>query len=304
MFIKSYLVFVLTIIISVQTERIITTLKYSRRYRVKPTVVNGIAAESGQAPYVVSIKEPQLVSGKLEKYWSNICGGAIFGDNRVLTAAHCFEDDDFTYAKRPQTLSVVAGALKNYLPQMNVHLFNTSGQWRRISKVVIHEHFHFPSNDLAIVYLNEPWEFSSTVQPAPLATSRSDHYRECWTAGYGRVGHEASDRASEDLLIARVSTLPSWQCNSFWETNMDNFICSDSTTSDVSQGDSGTPMVCLVTFKDADDPSVEGIVCGKNFDKTTLYTRVSAFQDWISKNAACKIQIDCILLTITMFLTN
>lgn len=304
MFIKSYFVFVLAIIISVEAERIITTLKYSSRYRVKPTVVNGIAAVSGETPYIVSIKEPRLESGKLEKYWSNLCGGAIFGDNVVLTAAHCFEENDFTYAKRPQTLRVVAGALKNYLPLINVHLDNNIGQWRRISKVVLHEHFHFPNNDLAIVFLNEPWNFSSTVQPAPLAKRSSDHFHECWTAGYGRVGYGASDQASEDLLIARVRTMPSWQCTSFWETNMDQFICSDSTTSDVSHGDSGSPMLCTEASSYANDPIIEGIVCGKNFDKTTLYTRVSAFQDWISKNVACKIQTDYILLTITLFLTN
>lgn len=286
----------MTIITPTESERIITTLKYSNRYRVKPAVVNGIPAESGETPYVVSIKEPQIENGQLEKYWTNLCGGAIFGKSLVLSAAHCFEQNDFHYAKRPHLLRAVAGALKIY--QRDIH-----EQWRSIYKVMLHEHFHFPDNDIAIAFVKFPWVFSATVYPVALATSRSDHFRDCWMAGYGRVGYGPHDKASEELRIARVSTMPSWQCSSFWEINMDNFICSDSTISDASEGDSGSPMVCTALSSNAIN-AVEGIVCGKNFDKTTLYTRVSAFSDWISENTASKMRKHYIMLIITMFLTN
>lgn len=302
MSIESYLVFVMTIITPAESEHVLTTLKYSSRYRVKPTVVNGITAESGETPYVVSIKEPQIEIGQVEKYWSNLCGGAIFGENLVLTAAHCFEENDFIYAKRPQTLRVVAGALKNHLRREK--LFNTHDQWRSISKVIIHEYFHFPNNDIAILFLRYPWKYSTTVHSVALAARSKDHFRECWTAGYGRVGYEVGDQVSEELLIGRVRTMPSWQCTTFWEMNMDKFICSDSTISDVSQGDSGSPMVCTAVSSNNNHPIVEGIVCGKNFDKTTLYTRVSSFHDWISKNMASKTRKRYIMLIITMFLTN
>lgn len=304
MSVKKYLVFVMIIIIPVQTVHIITTLKYSSRYRVKPTIVNGVTAGSGETPYVVSIKEPQTEFGNSEKYWTNLCGGGIFRKNIVLTAAHCFEANYFNYARHPQTLRVVAGALKSNFRVEDVYTDNIGVQWRRISKVILHEDFHFPNNDIAIVFINKAWTFSPFVGPAMLANRTTELFRSCWTAGYGRVGHAEGDKASEELLIAPVKTMPSWQCTTLWEMDMNAYICSDSSTTDVSEGDSGSPMVCIGTSAGTDSELMEGIVCGKNFDKTTLYTRVSAFHDWISTNIACKIRIHNIILSITIFLTN
>lgn len=301
---KKYFVFVMIIIIPVQTTRIITTLKYSSRYRVMPTVVNGVTAAIGQTPYVVSIKESETQNGTSEKSWLNLCGGGIIGNTLVLTAGHCFERNDFIYAKNPQTLRVIAGVLKNKVQLVDVLLHNQGVQWRRIAKVKVHEYFHFPMNDLALVFLNEPWIYSPYVKPAHLPKRKTELFRDCWTAGYGRVGFADEDKASDELLIAAVTTMPSWQCSSFWELNMDTYICSDSTTTDVAEGDSGSPMVCIAAAEGDNKQLIEGIVCGKNFDKTTLYTRVSAYSDWIRKNMACKVRIHNIILSITLFLTN
>ncbi|XP_063832698.1 chymotrypsin-1-like [Ostrinia nubilalis] len=272
--------------------RVITTLKYSKSY-VHPTVINGIPAQTGQVPFLVSLKEILVKVSDLKYIWTNICGGSIISNTKVLTAAHCFEGKSFLYYHHPEYLRVVAG---NFTTEL-IHTGNTDttrrAQWRKIKKVVLHRKFFFPENDLALVFVNEPFEYNINVGHVVIAKRRADYPNQCISAGFGSMNH-SEDRITPILLVANMFLLSRRNCSKMWEMNMDKFICTYSFMSDMGRGDSGGPLACKGTVDPAEKkglPLLVGVVSGKNFDKTTLFTRVSAYKTWIAnaKSAACAI---------------
>ncbi|XP_045779557.1 chymotrypsin-like protease CTRL-1 [Maniola jurtina] len=288
-------------------KRVITTLKYSKYY-VKPTVVNGEPAATGQVPYLVSIKEPILRIGDQRIVWKNLCGGSIIAQNKVLTAAHCFESQDFYYKKNPSILRIVAGNLRTDITHSGDTETNIINQWRKINRVILHNNFNFPLNDIALVFLNAPLKFTNNVDFVITASKNTDYTHTCMTAGFGRIGHNSKSRISPILLIARINTLSKWKCSMIWEMNMNSFICSDSSISDVSRGDSGGPLVCKGTLDPKEKPNRDllvGVVSGKNFDKTTIFTRVSAYKDWIARSGDKTVLFECnFLITLLQYSTN
>ncbi|CAH1635925.1 unnamed protein product [Spodoptera littoralis] len=275
-------IFLLLLTIATRTnqERIITTLKYST-FRVAPKVIHGNPVLKGQVPYLVSIKESSINITRAKKLWVNLCGGSIIKSTQVLTAAHCFEDKNFYYAKNFYLLRVVAGNTRNDLIDSGRTSTSEKAQWRTIVRVAIHERFNFPLNDIALVIVDTPFVFSDTVNYIIPARKLTDYPKTCIAAGFGQTGK--GPEMSRELLWADIAVLSRQQCNTWWEMEMNDFICTNSQASDVGGGDSGGPLACYGTL----DPNEQkgrdllvGVVSGKNYDKTTLFTRVSAFDHW------------------------
>ncbi|PZC80251.1 hypothetical protein B5X24_HaOG215057 [Helicoverpa armigera] len=289
MFLKIFL-FLITIAATVAQERIITTIKYST-FRVQPTIVHGNPVLTGQIPYLVSIKEKSKKISRTKSLWANLCGGSIIAQTKILTAAHCFEGRHFYYAKHFKRLRVVAGNLKNELVHTGRTHTTPKGQWRSMVKVILHPNFHFPSNDIALVFLDEKFVYTQKVDYIVPAAKLTDYPRTCLAAGFGQTG--PGPELAPELLWADIFILSRRQCDIWWEMNMDTFICTNSQASDVGGGDSGGPLACYGTLDPTEQRGRDilvGIVSGKNFDKTTLFTRVSAYNNWLKsdgKNFAC-----------------
>uniref|UniRef100_A0A2A4J0W0 Peptidase S1 domain-containing protein n=1 Tax=Heliothis virescens TaxID=7102 RepID=A0A2A4J0W0_HELVI len=287
-------------------RRVITTLKYSK-YSVTPTVVNGKPASASQFPFLVSFKEPikRMEPGKL--VWKNLCGGSIIGRHEILTAAHCFESNNFYFARYPKVLRAVAGEKSTDVIHSGVTETTPEAQWRQLINVRIHPSFSFPSNDIAIAHVDQPWVYTKNVNVIKIAKSTNDYAHQCVSAGYGRVGHRLRDAISPVLLAAPITTMPRWRCSLVWEMNMNSFICTDSAITDVARGDSGGPLLCQHTGdpnEKNDEGILVGVVSGKNFDKTTLYTRVSEFNKWIATGAGDSLRnsVDVCLVIILVVL--
>ncbi|KAH9644512.1 hypothetical protein HF086_006045 [Spodoptera exigua] len=253
-------VFLTQIVVCEYDNRVITTLKYSK-YSTSPSVVNGKPAVEGQFPFLVSLKEPVAKMEPDKFVWKNLCGGSIIDTKRVLTAAHCFENNEFYYARHPETLRLVAGAMTTDLIHCGKTETTKDTQWRSLQKVLIHEHFNFPANDIAVVLVNEPWVFNENVNFIKVATVVTDYAEQCVSAGYGRIGHRSKDSVSPILLSAKLSTMPRWRCSLVWEMNMNSFICTDSAIADVARGDSGGPLLCYHTG-DPNEVNDEGVLAG------------------------------------------
>ncbi|XP_028156826.1 chymotrypsinogen B-like [Ostrinia furnacalis] len=271
-------------------NRVITSLKYSI-YRVKPVVVNGEPATNDRVPYLVSIKQP---SGRIgtDIFWTNMCGGSIVGEQKVLTAAHCFEGNSFYYVYNAHQLRVVAGSQNSNLQHSGATDTTPDLQVRKITKAILNRGFHFPTHDIAIVFVDVPWNFTDTVNFIIPAKKTTDYPYTCISAGYGRIGHDTWSLESDVLLIASIRVLSRWRCSTLWQMNMNTFVCSDSAITDVARGDSGGPLACYDTMDPEEVPGKDllvGIVSGKNFDKTTLFTRVSEYRDWIDSNFAYRL---------------
>ncbi|XP_060806137.1 trypsin delta [Amyelois transitella] len=247
---------------SINDTRIITTLKYSN-FRVKPTVVSGTAVKIYEVPYLVSLKEINKRIDKINYKWSNLCGGSIIGDSRVLTAAHCFEDNNFYYARKFEKLGVAAGSVyTNLVHDGRPHgrVTTDAGQWRKLEQVLIHPEFLFPLNDIAVVYVTSDWSFNVNVQPVSFSKVNLDYPSECYIAGYGRKGHDKSSVTTDVLLTAAIRLFTKLQCTVVWQMNMDTYICTDASLGDVSSGDSGGPLICYGTKEAGDAPLLVGVV--------------------------------------------
>ncbi|CAH0677491.1 unnamed protein product [Spodoptera exigua] len=285
--------FLLTIATYTDQARIITTLKYST-FRVSPKIVHGSPVSKGQVPYLVSIKEPSVNVSQAKKLWTNLCGGSIITPSKVLTAAHCFEANQFFYATNFSLLRVVAGNLHNHLIDSGRTSTSDKSQWRIMSKVVLHQNFNFPLNDIALVFVDTPFVFSETVNYVIPARAITDYPKTCIAAGFGETQHGSN--TSRKLLWTDISVLSRAQCDFWWEMEMNDFICTNSQASDVGAGDSGGPLACYGTTDPTEQKGKDllvGIVSGKNFDKTTLFTRVAAFDTWLQNEGQTSIACIC-----------
>ncbi|XXF81614.1 serine protease [Myxococcaceae bacterium GXIMD 01537] len=119
---------------------------------MEQAIVGGVEARPGSHPWIVS----------LQQYRSHFCGGSLIRVGQanesdiVLTAAHCVYDGT-------SDLTVSAGAHDLYRPP--------SGQQTvRSTRTVYHPNYNPDTtlNDIAVVKLEKPIKFSSTVQPVCL----------------------------------------------------------------------------------------------------------------------------------------
>lgn len=159
-------------------------------------VANGDDVEEGQCPWLAAI---MFKSGNEYEYR---CTGTLVSDRHVITAGHCLQ-----YGKAPlfpvEELIVVLGtaSLKNWILSSTI---------RGVSQISTHPNYVEDSadNDISVVTLNKPVEFSKTVSPICLwgdESSSLEHIvgKEGTVAGWG------SDRPhGENSVHAQRTNLP------------------------------------------------------------------------------------------------
>lgn len=176
---------------------LICLLGVSSAFKIESRIYNGMPSNIGQHPFFVFLEIDQNSSRKQE------CGGTLINNRFVATAAHCVyqvqENIRMSFGMY-ETTNVMEEGRKVMTASRN--------------DVTIHPFFS-PSNkrnDIAIIKLNEPIEFSRTIQPVKFSND-CELYESAdgFVVGVGYQGENA--KLSEYVQWAPLSIVSTEECN-------------------------------------------------------------------------------------------
>nr|XP_031319975.1 chymotrypsin-C isoform X1 [Camelus dromedarius] len=236
-------------------------------------VVGGDSAIPHSWPWQISLQ--YLSSGT----WKHTCGGTLISPSHVLTAAHCISN----------TLTYRVGLGKN-----NLEVEDEEGSvYVDVDTIYVHENWNsfLIRNDIALIKLAESVELSDTIQVACLPEEGSLLPQDypCYVTGWGRLW--TNGPIADELQQGLQPIVDHDTCSQrdWWgSTVRDTMVCAggDGVIS-ACNGDSGGPLNCQAESSSIWE--VRGIVsfgsglsCN-TLKKPTVFTRVSAYIDWINE---------------------
>lgn len=252
-------------------------------------ITKGQRTEPGQFPWHAAI---YIKEGKRANY---ICGGTLISEQHVVTAAHCTVSHNFQNPRDPSEFEVILG-------KYNLTLDEDDQQSFAVIKLNVHEEYNttFLFNDIAILQLNKPSEYTKFVRPICLweeDTSLEFATNKVGIAvGWGRdhQGHSTT----EVLMQADMPIISTKECiNSYHEiysqyTNENNFCAGYGNGTSVCNGDSGGGLFFPKNDTNGTNTvwQLKGIVSNtvgiQNICDPTRYvifTDASKFLEWITK---------------------
>ncbi|XP_063709042.1 ovochymase-2-like, partial [Culicoides brevitarsis] len=242
----------------------------------------GVPATKHEFPHAAAIgwTDPDTNSIK----WG--CGGSLITEDVILTASHC------TMNREKQAPDVVR------LGDLNIESDHedTDAQQFKVHSIIRHPDFKLRYHDIALIKLDRRVNITNFVMPACLwdkfELPRDVELEAC---GYGQT--EFMGPISPVLIKVVVTEVGKDECQSYYDDDrklrngLDGRIhlCANDKTGhqmDTCDGDSGGPLEMKLLNYDLKVPFLVGVtafgkVCG--FDSPAVYTRVSAYMEWIKK---------------------
>jgi secreted trypsin-like serine protease len=237
---------------------------------LKAKVIGGVDAADGSYPWQVSLQTSWI---KAETGMAHFCGGSVYNERWIVTAAHCVKG----------------------LPKGDFEIFagasSFSGNVHRIRVAEIRVHPRYTSvhggYDIALVRLSEPLTLSPRIVRIPLVSeaeeARAAAQNKLTVTGWGATAENGPSVVK--LQYVPVSFVSKAKCESFAsypDQITDTMLCAGypEGTRDACQGDSGGPLSAEIDGK----PYLLGIVswgegCGR-VGKYGVYARVSQLGAW------------------------
>ena len=247
-----------------------TVLRFLRNQA--PKIVGGKPAAPGEYPWQVSL----VVSWIADPNQGHFCGGTIYNNKWIVTAAHCL------VRVRAADVHLVAGT--NVL-MPGVHRVN-------VARVVMHKNYNGATSDedIALIELRSPLALGTTMQQLALLEPSEEQSvlvkdKILTVTGWGATTQGAA--VVRDLQEVDVPFVTREVCNDPLSYNgkiTDNMICAGKAAGGVDscQGDSGGPIVYRAT---GSAPKLVGVVswgegCARP-GKYGVYTRVTRYSSWV-----------------------
>ncbi|XP_077385821.1 trypsin-1-like [Festucalex cinctus] len=233
-------------------------------------IVGGVTAAEGAWPW----------QGSLHRNNFPTCGASLINNQWVLCAAHCFPN-------------LITSNLLVYLGRQTQQGTNGNEQVRRVTQLIPHEDYNADTfnNDIALLRLDSPVEFTDYIQPVCLAAQGSTVATgtEVTVTGWGTIGTDEPLPAPQALQEVTVPIVSNGDCNDVYGVITNNMICAgtDAGGQDSCQGDSGGPLVSLSEAGVNTTRYVQvGVVSfGRGCalpEIPGVYARVSQYQSWIT----------------------
>ncbi|XP_029134080.2 chymotrypsin-like protease CTRL-1 [Labrus bergylta] len=243
---------------------------------LRTKIVGGDTTTAGSWPWQVSVHFQSSANR------AHICGGTLITDQWVVTAAHCI------LSTLPNVWTLYFGRETQGGP--NVNEVN-----RSVSQVIVNPNYNDTlfNNDIALMKLTSPVNFTDYIRPICLASNSSQFHNStlCWATGWGRTGKDEPLQAFDKLQEVQIPVVGNKQCTCNYKPEplvniTDKMICAGQENKGACQGDSGGPLQCKQgsVWIQAGIASF-GVPCAlANFPE--VYSRVSEFQTWIMDQVA------------------
>ncbi|KAF7709304.1 hypothetical protein HF521_016154 [Silurus meridionalis] len=192
-------------------------------------IIGGKEAKPHSRPYIVSVQ--------IDKHHK--CGGLLIRKDYVLTAAHCFDNIEYSGKKQ---LEVVLGA-------HNISRKEHQQQRIEVQKYIMHPCYRKNErpNDIMLLKLKSNAKLNKAVKVIALPEEDESipANQLCLIAGWGKTAQNSAE--SSVLKEATLKVQFNFECRNIWKDRFlaDSMIC---TVSDgkkaFCQGDSGSPLIC------------------------------------------------------------